>query len=268
MSDQLPSDIATVSRYSVLGIDIDVTSYEDAAERILRWARSKISCYVIAANVHVVMTAYWNAEYRQVLNHAALVTPDGMPLVLSQRWGGWPTASRVYGPDLMLYLCQQVAQGDVPIFLYGGTDIMLSQLQHNLKLRFPSLNIVGAYSPPFQPLSLDEEKQHLEQICQSGAEIVFVALGCPKQEIWMSRQQGKIPAVMIGVGAAFGFHSGEVRQAPRWMMRLSLEWLYRLLVEPRRLWKRYLINNPAFVVLLGIELLRNRLRKGTNLSKS
>jgi N-acetylglucosaminyldiphosphoundecaprenol N-acetyl-beta-D-mannosaminyltransferase len=261
MSDQLPSDLATVSRHPVLGINIDVTSYADAAEHILRWARSKTSCYVIAANVHVVMTAYWNAEYRQVLSHAALVTPDGMPLVLAQRWGGWPAASRVYGPDLMLYLCQQVAQGDVPIFLYGGTDVMLSQLQHNLKSRFPSLNIVGAYSPPFRPLSLDEEQQHIEQICQSGAEIVFVALGCPKQELWMFRQNGKVPAVMIGVGAAFGFHSGEVRQAPRWMMRLSLEWLYRLLVEPRRLWKRYLINNPAFVLLLGWELISHTLRR-------
>ncbi|PZD72443.1 N-acetylglucosaminyldiphosphoundecaprenol N-acetyl-beta-D-mannosaminyltransferase [Acaryochloris thomasi RCC1774] len=248
-------------KHHLLGVLLNITSYEDACDRISNWALTKQSCYIIAANVHVVMTAYWNSAYRQVVNHAAMVTPDGMPLVLALRWLGWPQATRVYGPDLMLHCCQRAAQDKLPIYLYGGTNAMLKKLQQNLVLRFPELKIVGAYSPPFRDLTLEEEQQSLEQIHQSGAAIVFVALGCPKQELWMARQQGQLDAVMIGVGAAFGFHSGEVSQAPRWMMALSLEWLYRLMTEPKRLWKRYLINNPAFVLLLSRELLRHTLKQ-------
>lgn len=245
----------------ILDVFVDITSYEDACDRISSWAHAKTSCYVIAANVHVVMTAYWNSAYRQAVNHAALVTPDGMPLVLALRWLGWPQATRVYGPDLMLHCCQRAAQEELPIYLYGGTSTMLDKLQTNLVQQFPNLKIVGAYSPPFRELTPAEEQQSLEQIQQSGAAIVFIALGCPKQELWMARQQDKLQAVMIGVGAAFGFHSGEVRQAPRWMMALSLEWLYRLITEPRRLWKRYLINNPVFVLLLSRELLQHLFKR-------
>lgn len=251
-------------KHHLLSVQLNITSYEDACELISNWARAKQSCYIVAANVHVVMTAYWNLAYRQVLNHAVLVTPDGMPLVLALRWFGWPQATRVYGPDLMLHCCYRAAQEDLPIYLYGGTNTMLEKLQNNLVRRFPKLNIVGAYSPPFRELTLEEEQQNLEKIHQSGAALVFVALGCPKQELWMARQQDKLQAVMIGVGAAFGFHSGEVKQAPRWVMALSLEWLYRLITEPRRLWKRYLINNPAFILLLSRELLLHLFKRGKN----
>ena len=245
----------------ILGSRIDATSYAEACDRISIWALTKQSCYVIAANVHVVMTAYWDIAYQQIVNHAALVTPDGMPLVLALRWLGWPHATRAYGPDLMLHCCQRAAQDSLPIYLYGGTDAMLEKLQQNLAQRFPKLKIAGAYSPPFRALTLEEEQLNVERIHQSGAAIVFVALGCPQQERWMARQQGQLQAVMIGVGAAFGFHSGEVSQAPRWLMALSLEWLYRLIVEPKRLWKRYLINNPAFIVLLSWQLFRHLLRR-------
>jgi N-acetylglucosaminyldiphosphoundecaprenol N-acetyl-beta-D-mannosaminyltransferase len=251
-----------VPKHNFLNVQIDITNYDHACDRISSWARAQQSCYIIAANVHVVMTAYWSSGYRQVLNHAALVTPDGMPLVLALRWLGWPQATRVYGPDLMLHCCQRAAQEGLPIYLYGGTETMLEKLQTNLAVRFPKLKIAGAYSPPFRDLTQDEEQQALERIHQSGAAIVFVALGCPKQERWMARQQGQLHAVMIGVGAAFGFHSGEVRQAPRWVMALSLEWLYRLMIEPKRLWKRYLINNPAFVLLLSWDLFCHVLNRG------
>jgi N-acetylglucosaminyldiphosphoundecaprenol N-acetyl-beta-D-mannosaminyltransferase len=168
------------------------------------------------------MIAYWNPDYRQVINHAALVTPDGMPLVLALRWLGHPQATRVYGPDLMLACCQRATQDQVPIYLYGGTDTTLQKLQQNLRSKFPSLKIAGAYAPPFRELTPEEERQDIEQIHQSGAAIVFVALGCPKQELWMARQLGKLQTVAIGVGAAFAFHSGQVRQAPRWMMAAGL----------------------------------------------
>ncbi|NJM78187.1 MAG: WecB/TagA/CpsF family glycosyltransferase [Acaryochloridaceae cyanobacterium RU_4_10] len=243
----------------ILSTTVSITDYKTACDRIFIRAAAHQSCYIIAANVHVVMTAYWNPTYRQVVNQAALVTPDGMPLVWALRWLGWPQATRVYGPDLMVECCQRADREQVPIYLYGGTDTMLQKLQENLRSRYPSLQIVGAHAPPFRDLTPTETASDIERIHQSGAAIVFVALGCPKQELWMAQQQGKLQAVAIGVGAAFAFHSGEVSQAPRWMMATGLEWLYRFAVEPKRLWKRYLLNNPAFVLLFGLQLLKRKL---------
>ncbi len=248
-----------IPKQQILTTAVSVTSYGAACDLILSLAATRQSCYIIAANVHVVMTAYWNHVYRQIVNQATLVTPDGMPLVWALRSLGWPHAKRVYGPDLMLECCQRAAQEQLPIYLYGGTNTMLQKLQENLLTRFPNLNIVGTHAPPFRELTTGETAADINRIHQSGADIVFIALGCPKQEMWMAQQQGKLKAVMIGVGAAFAFHSGEVSQAPRWMMASGLEWLYRFAVEPRRLWKRYLINNPAFLILLSWQLLRQKL---------
>jgi N-acetylglucosaminyldiphosphoundecaprenol N-acetyl-beta-D-mannosaminyltransferase len=245
---------------SILGSCVNIINYSDACDRILNWAHTRQSHYIIAANVHVIMTAYWNRSYRHIVNQAALITPDGMPLVWALRRLGWSAATRVYGPDLMLECCQRAAQEKVSIYLYGGTDIMLQKLQENLLARFPALRIAGTHAPPFRELTDEETAADIDLIHQSGAAIVFVALGCPKQEIWMAQHQDKLQAVMIGVGAAFGFHSGTVSQAPRWMMHLGLEWFYRLGTEPKRLWQRYLINNPAFVLLFGIQLLKHWLR--------
>lgn len=239
----------------IIGTRVDATSYSDACDRIQRWVNSHISCYVVAANVHVIMTAHWEAAYRQVLKQAALVTTDGMPLVLAMRLLGVNQQQRVYGPDLMLAWCDRAARYGQPIYLYGGTETMLETMAANLQQRFPGLPIAGYHAPPFRRLSPAEEAADLERIRLSGARVVFVGLGCPKQEQWMHRQRGRLPVVMIGVGAAFSFFSGEVSQSPRWMMNLGLEWLYRLIQEPRRLWKRYLINNPAFVALFSWQLL-------------
>ncbi|NJR50154.1 MAG: WecB/TagA/CpsF family glycosyltransferase [Leptolyngbyaceae cyanobacterium CSU_1_3] len=241
----------------VLGTRIDCTSYAEACDRIQRWATQKTSCYVVAANVHVVMTAYWRKPYQQVLKSAALVTPDGMPLVWALRLLKDPTQTRVYGPDLMLSWCDRAAQSGLSIYLYGGTEAILEKLHHNLQQRFPNLTIAGSYAPPFRDLTAAEEARDCDRIHASGASVVFVALGCPKQEEWMARQQGKLQAVAIGVGAAFSFHSGQVPQAPRWLMHLGLEWLCRFAAEPRRLWKRYLFNNPAFVLLFGWQLVKH-----------
>lgn len=244
----------TLVSHPILGSRIDCTSYRDACDRIVHWAHDRRSCYVIAANVHVVMTAYWQRPYQRIVNQAAFVTPDGMPLVLALRLLGQRSQSRVYGPDLMLALCDRATQEQLPIYLYGGTTETLQKLTTNLKLQFPTLPIAGTHAPPFRPLTELEEVQDCDRIQAAGAAIVFVGLGCPKQEQWMARQVDRLPAVMIGVGAAFSFHSGEVSQAPRWMMAMSLEWIYRLWAEPKRLWKRYLINNPAFLFLLTVQL--------------
>jgi N-acetylglucosaminyldiphosphoundecaprenol N-acetyl-beta-D-mannosaminyltransferase len=240
----------------VISTPVHPTSYADACDRIQQWANDRASCYIIAANVHVVMTAYWHPSFQQIVNQAALVTPDGMPLVWALRQLGVKEQTRVYGPDLMLAWCDRATRLGIPIYLYGGTEAMLIKLQRNLAAQFPGLAIVGSYAPPFRPLSSAEEAAAIDRIHASGAPVVFVGLGCPKQEEWMARQQGKLQAVMIGVGAAFSFHSGEVSQAPRWMMARGLEWLYRLVQEPGRLWKRYLVNNPAFVGLLGLQLMQ------------
>jgi N-acetylglucosaminyldiphosphoundecaprenol N-acetyl-beta-D-mannosaminyltransferase len=245
----------------ILGSRVDCTSYADACDRIQAWAEQRQSCYVIAANVHVVMTGVWQRSYQTVINQAALVTPDGMPLVLALRSLNQSHQSRVYGPDLMLAWCDRAAQTGLPIYLYGSTIETLEKLSQILQQRFPHLKIAGTHSPPFRPLTAEERAADRDRIHQSGAAVVFVSLGCPKQETWMAEQQGRLHAVMIGVGAAFSFHTGEVSQAPRWMMRWSLEWLYRLWMEPRRLWKRYLINNPAFVLLFLMQFITETLHR-------
>ena len=250
--------LSSCSSKYILATQVHATTYKDTTSRIIIWASNKTSCYVVAANVHVVMTAYWQLRYQQVINRAAIATPDGMPLVWALRLLGVGGQPRVYGPDLMLVLCEKAATEGIPIYLYGGTEAVLAKLQTNLKQRFPTLVIAGVHSPPFRLLTSAEESNDIDRIHDSGAGIVLVGLGCPKQEEWMARQQGLLQAVMVGVGAAFSFHSGDVSQSPRWMMKLGLEWLYRLAMEPRRLWRRYLINNPAFIVLFGLQLCKNQ----------
>lgn len=241
----------------ILCTRIDGTSYGEVCDRIQTLVESRQSSYIIAANVHVVVTAYWHRQYRKILNQATIVTPDGMPLVIGMRWLGIKHQPRVYGPDLMLALCDCAATSNLSIYLYGSTPQTLQKLSHKLKTKFPTLKIAGTHSPPFRALTSTEEEADIERIRQSGAAVVFVGLGCPKQEEWMHRQMGKLEAVMIGVGAAFRFHSGEVTQAPRWMMKAGLEWFFRLLQEPRRLWRRYFVTNIAFMFLFSWQLLRH-----------
>jgi N-acetylglucosaminyldiphosphoundecaprenol N-acetyl-beta-D-mannosaminyltransferase len=247
-------------RISIINVGIDTTSYADTCDRVTMLAQSHQSCYIVAANVHVVMTAYWNHAYRQVLANAEIVTPDGMPLVWGLRSLGAKNQQRVYGPDLMMALCDRAGTENLPIYLFGATVETLNKLEQNLKLRFPDLAIAGKHAPPYFELDDPNFELHLAEdikiISQSGAKIVFVALGCPKQEFWMRHAHHRLPAVMIGIGAAFDFHSGQVSQAPRWMMAIGLEWLYRFSQEPMRLWQRYLIHNPCFVILFGIQHLR------------
>ncbi|GAB4524114.1 MAG: WecB/TagA/CpsF family glycosyltransferase [Pleurocapsa sp.] len=246
-----------IKKVPIISTFIHSTSYEDACDRIQYWASNNLSCYIVAANVHVVMMGYWQRKYREILNRAALVTPDGMPLVWAMRLLGIKNQSRVYGPDLMLAWCDRAARLGMPIYLYGGKKSTLKRLKFNLKKQFPHLIIAGSHSPPFRSLTSTEEAEDIKRIYNSGAKVIFVGLGCPKQEYWMAKQRGKIPGVMIGVGAAFSFHSGEVSQAPRWLMKWGCEWLYRLSKEPKRLWKRYLINNPLFVTLLTWQLVKS-----------
>jgi N-acetylglucosaminyldiphosphoundecaprenol N-acetyl-beta-D-mannosaminyltransferase len=242
----------------ILGMRVDATSYTHAAEEILRWARQGESRYVCVATVNNAVEAHDDSRYATVMNGADLVTPDGVPLVWGLRMLGVPEATRVYGPDLTPVICEQAAAHGVPVGFYGATEEVLDALEANLTRRFPELEIAYRHSPPFRPASADEQRQTVESINRSGARILFIGLGAPKQERWMAAQKGQLRAVMLGVGAAFDFLAGNKRQAPRLVQQLGLEWLYRLVHEPRRLWRRYLYRNPRFVALFATQLLRER----------
>jgi len=244
-----------LEKRSIVGVRVHATSYADAAARITNWARAGESRSVCVAAVHSLMQARDDDALRQIFNQADLVTPDGMPLVWGLRLLGVRWATRVYGPDLTPAVLAAAEREHLPVGFYGGAPGTLERLLANLRPRFPRLKIAYACSPPFRELSPEEERETAREINASGARILFVGIGSPKQEKWMARQRGRVRAVMLGVGAAFDFLSGSKPQAPRWMMRAGLEWLFRLATEPRRLWKRYLYNNPRFVYLFLLQLL-------------
>ena len=240
----------------IVGSRINATSYADATDRILQCVNKGKGGYVCAANVHMVMEGYDNVEFQNVINQALLVTPDGVPLVWMLRRLGFPKQGRVYGPSLMLELCKRVENSGVAIGLYGGTQECLDKLRISLLAIFPNLRINYYFSPPFRALTDDEDAEIVTSINDAGIGILFVGLGCPKQERWMAAHASRIKAVQIGVGAAFAFHAGLISQAPGIFQRLGCEWLYRLIAEPRRLWFRYLYHNPRFICLATLQLLK------------
>jgi N-acetylglucosaminyldiphosphoundecaprenol N-acetyl-beta-D-mannosaminyltransferase len=199
----------------------------------------------------MVMEAFDSDRFCGVVNGADLVAPDGMPLVWILRGLGVKGQQRVYGPDLTLRVCEAAAREGVPVGFYGGKPETLAALVRNLANKFPSLQVVYAGSPPFRSLTTEEDLRTLREVTACGARILFVGLGCPKQERWMAEHRGRVPAVMLGVGAAFDFIGGLKLQAPRWMQDNGLEWLFRLMTEPRRLWRRYLLGNMRFAFYLA-----------------
>lgn len=250
----------------VAGVGISTTSYDEVVDCCRHWidqlradrspARAR---YVCCTSVHGIITARDDRNVRDILNAADIATPDGMPLVWALRSFGVSNQARVYGPALMLRLCESAATHGQGVFLYGGREDSLRELQTRLRAKFSHLRIVGSYSPPFRALTAAEDQLVVRKLIESGAELVFVGISTPKQERWMYEHREKLPGlVMIGVGAAFDFHAGRVRQAPGWMQRNGLEWLFRLAAEPRRLWQRYLLVTPRFLPLWGLQLLRGR----------
>jgi N-acetylglucosaminyldiphosphoundecaprenol N-acetyl-beta-D-mannosaminyltransferase len=240
---------------SVIGINVSETSYADATKQIQDWAKSGESRHICIVNVHVVMEAYDSPKFREVVNCADLVTPDGVPLVWMMRAKGQREQSRVYGPTLMLHVLESAARENISVGFYGSRPEVLNALEKQMQARFESLNVAFSYSPPFRELSPEEDTASVEQINRSGVKVLFIGLGCPKQEIWMAEHQSKVKAVMLGVGAAFDFHAGLKPQAPAWMQKIGLEWFFRFFTEPRRLWRRYLYHNPRFVFLAVADLL-------------
>jgi N-acetylglucosaminyldiphosphoundecaprenol N-acetyl-beta-D-mannosaminyltransferase len=248
-------------RVEVIGVPIHRVSAQQAMGTILGWARAPAGRCVCLCNVHSVVTASREPAFHAVLSQADLALPDGAPVAWMMRRSGVPDQRRVSGPDLMLDLCAEASRTGVPIFLYGSTDSNLRALAQALHARWPALRIAGWHAPPFRAATEQEDQDDVQRIIDSGARLVFVSLGCPKQEAWMAAHQARVPAVMLGVGAAFDFHSGRLRRAPALLRRMGLEWAYRLAQEPRRLGMRYASTNAAFLLKAARQLLPRKERR-------
>lgn len=242
----------------VLQAHIDAVTWDQAVSRIGIWAAHRESRYVCICNAHSVVTAGQDPAFGTVVAQADMATPDGAPVAWMMRKLGFATQQRINGPDLMWKYCAQAAQCNQSIYLYGGAEETLSILQAKLAAAFPTLRVAGAYSPPFRALTVEEDAAVVARINASDAGTVWVSLGCPKQELWMAAHRGRINAVMVGVGAAFDYHAGTIQRAPLWMQNAGLEWLHRLVSEPRRLWKRYLVTNTSFIAGAARQLLEVR----------
>jgi N-acetylglucosaminyldiphosphoundecaprenol N-acetyl-beta-D-mannosaminyltransferase len=247
----------TFPRVDLLGVAISAINMRQAVSAIETWIRDQQPQYVCVTPAHAVMDCHDNPALRALYNASGLTTPDGMAVVWWLRWHGQRQVERVYGPDLMLAVCQRSLETGWRHYFYGGGPGVAVDLARTLQTRFPGLQVAGVYSPPFRQLSPEEDRAISAQIEASQADIVWVGLGAPRQEVWMSDHLGRVGApVLVGVGAAFDFLSGRKRQAPHWMQRGGLEWLFRLVSEPRRLWRRYMLGYPRFVALAVWQALR------------
>ena len=252
----------------VVSANISKTSYGEVVELCRKWAEARAANpdtaghYICVTSVHGIIMARDEPGFAEILNNADIATPDGMPVVWALRSFGNKEQQRVYGPTLMLHLCRSAAEHGHRLFLYGGRPEVLPLLEQRLTEQFPALKIVGRYSPPFRPLTPQEDEQMQQSVRESKADILFVGISTPKQERWMFEHRNAFPGVtMLGVGAAFDFHAGCTPQAPPWMQKRGLEWLFRLGAEPKRLWRRYLFTTPRFLPLwLGQKL---KLVRGT-----
>lgn len=251
------STLLDAGKQNVLGVRVDAVNYEAAVHRIITAARQRKKLSVSALAVHGVMTGVLDETHRYRLNRLDLVCPDGQPV----RWAinllykkGLP--DRVCGPELMIRICERAAQEGLPIYLYGSRPETLASLIQNLRDRFPDLIIAGSQPSRFRQVSAEEKQQIIEEIWNSGAALTFVGLGCPRQEVWVYEYCQDLPMPVMAVGAAYDFHSGRISQAPKFMQRWGLEWFYRLMQEPTRLWRRYVFLNPLYISLFILQFLK------------
>lgn len=247
-----------LGKKNLLGVNISAVNYAGAVEQIIAAAKSGRRCTTTALAVHGVMTGVNDPEHRHRLNSLDLVVPDGQPV----RWGinllhRCQLPDRVYGPNLMLETCRAAAAEQIPIFLFGATEETLQLLKNRLCDQFPGLQIAGTLASKFRRLESEKERDEMIRIIrESGAKITFAGIGCPRQEVWAFEMGDLLDMPILAVGAAFAFHAGQLSQAPSWMQRLGLEWLYRFACEPKRLWQRYVLLNPAYLTFLGLQFLR------------
>ncbi len=237
-----------MSRINILGVQVNAQRFADAVATLDQWASEPDKRYICTCPVYTLMACGEDSAVRDAVNGAAMVTADGMPVVWVQRRWGCRDAERVYGPDVMLALCERTAGRGARHFFYGGLPGVADQLACTLQARFPTLEIAGTYTPPVIAIDQPPDLSHIARLNDARADIIWVGLGSPKQDLWMARYRPLLNApLLIGVGAAFDFLAGSKQQAPRWMQRSGLEWAFRLIQEPQRLWRRYLIYNPRFI---------------------
>lgn len=239
----------------IIGLPVTALPFNNQIALTLRWAQSSVSKVVCIANVHMLVEAYRDPEFASVLQNADLVTPDGMPLVWMLRLMGASKQNRVAGLDVLLALCEQASKQNISIFFLGSQTHILEKMRAKLERDFPNLQIAGMESLPFRPLSEDEDRAVVQRLNESGCGFVFVSLGCPKQEVWMSKHKDQVQAVMLGLGGAFPVYAGIHKRAPQLLRSIGFEWLYRLVQEPRRLWNRYRSTIPIFIWLAIRQLL-------------
>ncbi len=237
---------------------LSLGTYNEFQDEILLLAKNRTSSYVCIANVHMFIEAYRDEAFNKILNEADITTPDGVPLTIGLRLLNKYKQERVAGMDLLPSLLQKAETKDLSVFFYGSTQDVLDKIKIKIGTEYPKLKLAGSISPPFRMLSDVEKEEIINTINQSGANLLFVALGCPKQEKWMAEHKNKVNACMIGVGGAFPVFAGMQKRAPVWMQKVSLEWFFRFCQEPGRLWKRYLVTNSLFMYLI----LRNYFNKG------
>lgn len=254
---QLERVTENLRSFSVLNVRVDAVQIPDVISQIESWIHDRDGChYVAVTGMHGISEAQSDPTLAGILNSADLVVPDGMPLVWIGRSHGYPLRRRVYGPELMLEFCRSTARKAYRHFLYGGSPETCKRLVRTLRRDCPGISIVGTYSPPFRPLTSRESAEVIEIINRASPDIVWVGLSTPKQERWMHDYRARLCVpVLIGVGAAFDINSGTKKQAPRWMREHGLEWFFRLLQEPRRLWRRYLMCGSQIALLVGLEFL-------------
>ncbi len=242
------------NRVRVVSLFPDVVNHDAIIEKIADLIEQENGGYVCFSTVHMLMESYDDAAFGAKVNNADLIVTDGMPLVWMQKMQGKNAASRVRANDLMISLCAYAEQKKLKVGFYGGQQKVIDEILKRAKKNFPHLQISYSFSPPFRPLTDEEDAKITREINESGTQILFMGLGCPKQENWMAAHKEKLKAVMLGVGASFDFYAGNVKESPEWMGRFGLEWLYRLTQEPKRLWRRYLILNPRFMWLAFLQL--------------
>jgi len=241
----------------VLGTQIANLDYAGVEQVVAEWVERKQSQYVAICPVHSMVEAVLHKSHRESLTHSGLNTADGMPVVWAQQLLGHKKASRVYGPTLMMHLLDRANREGWRVGFYGGSQEGLDILIDKLKLRFPKLRVACAISPPFRKLTPDEDADMVKRINETDPDLLFIGLGCPKQERWMFEHKDRLSTVQLGVGAAFSFHAGQVKQSPAFLQKIGMEWFFRLMCEPRRLFKRYATTNPIYVFLLGMQLIKS-----------
>lgn len=250
-----------VESAEILGVPVAAVNIDSAARQIESWLDSKTQTYVCVTGVHGIIESQKDERLKKIHRDAGMCVPDGMPTVWVGRFYGHKKMRRVYGPDLMMELLKRSVGKNYKHFFYGGAEGVAEKLRDKLLEQMPGLNVAGVHSPPFRPLTELEEKKLGDIMDSSKPDIIWVGLSTPKQEKWMASHIGKLNAtVMVGVGAAFDFHAGLLKQAPRWVQKLGLEWLFRLCAEPKRLWRRYFYIVPSFLFLISLQILRLKKR--------